>query len=261
MKNTDKKQKTYIETHGNPENPTLIFLHGAGLDHKTWKPQIKPLKKQYHLILLDLPEHGESQKNQVEFSFQKATENIHNLIKKHEIKTTTLIGQSLGGLISQHYTDQHPEKIDKLILLGSPSLHHGFNDYTNTLLKIHSKASHITPWDILKETATTTLAKKPWTRQYIRETLEKTGKEQLLLISEGTKKGIEQGIPSPIKKPILLTYGQKEMTFIKKQMANWHEKHPESRLKPIPDAGHLANQDNPKKFNEAIKNYLTQQKT
>ncbi|OUJ18404.1 Alpha/beta superfamily hydrolase [Methanonatronarchaeum thermophilum] len=151
MEQTKLKNKIYYETHGHKNNPTLLLLHNIGLNHKTWQHQIKPLKKHYQLILTDLPEHGKSRKTQTEFNFQKTTKQLHKLINKLKTRKLTIIGQSLGGLVAQHYTNKHPNKINKLILIGTPSLHHQLDDYANTLIDIHTKAIQITPWEILKQ--------------------------------------------------------------------------------------------------------------
>ncbi|WGI18068.1 alpha/beta hydrolase [Methanonatronarchaeum sp. AMET-Sl] len=250
-----KKGEIYYKTVGQPQKPAILLIHGVGLNHQTWKPQIKELKKNHYLTVLDLPGHGRSYKNR-QFNLNETTEIIKKILDEIQQKQISLIGQSIGGLITQHYTNKYPETVKKLIVLGSPSLYHGLDEYTTALFKIHSQASKITPWKILKQSAKSELANKPTTQRYIEKTLNETGKKQLINISEEIQNTVLTGIPKPINKPIQLIHGDQDLKFIQKQMKEWHNKQPNTQYKKIKNAGHIANQDNPKEFNKTIKNFL-----
>jgi len=39
--------------------PTVVFLHGATLDHHAWDPQVNVLREHYRTVAVDLRGHGE----------------------------------------------------------------------------------------------------------------------------------------------------------------------------------------------------------
>jgi len=47
-------------TGGRDDGPTLVFLHGATLDHRSWKAQVQTLRSRYRIVVPDLRAHGES---------------------------------------------------------------------------------------------------------------------------------------------------------------------------------------------------------
>ena len=49
----------YVETHGNPVGPTIIFTHGWGLDSTIWQA-VKEDFDDFRLVLWDLPGMGKS---------------------------------------------------------------------------------------------------------------------------------------------------------------------------------------------------------
>ena len=44
-----------------PDRKTLVFIHGAGLDHTSWIQQYTPLKNAFNIAAIDLPGHGRSE--------------------------------------------------------------------------------------------------------------------------------------------------------------------------------------------------------
>ena len=47
-------------TGGADDAPTVVFLHGATLDHRAWHPQTDALRPRFHVIAPDLRGHGSS---------------------------------------------------------------------------------------------------------------------------------------------------------------------------------------------------------
>ncbi len=50
----------YVEETGKASAATIVFLHGGGGAGWMWRPQAEELKNDYHLLIPDLPEHGQS---------------------------------------------------------------------------------------------------------------------------------------------------------------------------------------------------------
>ena len=54
----------YYETYGSKEDLAVVFIHGVICNHETFRSQESELKKQYKVVLWDMPEHGNSFKSE-----------------------------------------------------------------------------------------------------------------------------------------------------------------------------------------------------
>jgi len=80
--------------------PTLLFLHGAGLDHMAWLPLIERLAAQgYELIAPDLPGHGHSGGAPLANIPAMAAWTLR-LLDAMEVGTVTLVGHSMGAMVA-----------------------------------------------------------------------------------------------------------------------------------------------------------------
>ena len=50
----------WVTEQGNPEHPTLLFVHGFPDDHRVWSAVIEQLENDYHILTLDLRGAGNS---------------------------------------------------------------------------------------------------------------------------------------------------------------------------------------------------------
>lgn len=109
----------HITERGNENQPSIVFLHGAGLGGWMWRLQLEGLADTFHCIAPDLPQHGQSEGI---YSFDSTTDAIANLIreKAHDGKAF-VVGLSLGGLIALNLMDKYPELIHRVIVSAPPS--------------------------------------------------------------------------------------------------------------------------------------------
>ncbi|MHA1831923.1 MAG: alpha/beta fold hydrolase, partial [Candidatus Helarchaeota archaeon] len=54
--------KLYYEEYGNPNNETIIMLHGWNENRNVFKYQIEEFSKYYRVITIDMRGHGKSSK-------------------------------------------------------------------------------------------------------------------------------------------------------------------------------------------------------
>lgn len=97
---------------------TLVFLHGWGQNIEMMKPVAEPFKKEYRIIILDLPGFGESTEPDSVWSLYDYVEMLHTLLIELKIENPILLGHSFGGKISLLYGTEYPVK--KIVVFGSP---------------------------------------------------------------------------------------------------------------------------------------------
>ena len=109
---------TYFERSLSSSNIPTIFVHGVGLDHKMWLPQINYFHDK-NVIFYDLLNHGRSKKCYKELKFINFTNQLIQLVNFLKISKFNLIGFSIGALIAQHFTSAHYKRVNKLIIIAS----------------------------------------------------------------------------------------------------------------------------------------------
>jgi len=85
--------------------PTVVLLHGATLDHRSWQPQIEALRDDFRIVATDLRGHGASTGV---VSFEAAVEDILSILEREVTSTIVLVGLSLGGNVAQEVVRRRP---------------------------------------------------------------------------------------------------------------------------------------------------------
>jgi pimeloyl-ACP methyl ester carboxylesterase len=85
----------------------------------TWNYNLKELATKYHVIAIDLPGFGGSDKPSIDYTVEEFADYLDGFIDAKQLQKPSLLGHGLGGMIAMCYGLQHPEKIDKLILVDS----------------------------------------------------------------------------------------------------------------------------------------------
>lgn len=102
---------------------TLVFLHGWGVNSKSWFNIIKKLG-QFNIYLIDLPGFGESQSPKDFFTLNDYAVMINLFIKKITLKNVVLIGHSFGGRVTIKLASKNPSYINKIVLVDSAGVYH-----------------------------------------------------------------------------------------------------------------------------------------
>lgn len=111
----------YFET-GALHQKCLLLIHGLGDEADTWRHIFLPLSENYHVFALDLPGFGRSGKPDIDYTPQLLMGSIIEFLDKIESKTTLIMGSSLGGILAHGLAMHHPERVNRLVLVGGALL-------------------------------------------------------------------------------------------------------------------------------------------
>jgi pimeloyl-ACP methyl ester carboxylesterase len=101
------------------EQETIIFIHGAGMDHTIWVLFSRFFARNgYNVLAIDLPGHGKSG-GEALTSIEQMAMWLDSFMKFANIHSATLIGHSMGSLIAIEAASQLPDKVRKIILFGT----------------------------------------------------------------------------------------------------------------------------------------------
>ena len=104
----------------NPKFNTIVFIHGLGLNQDVWSWQIS-LFKNHNVLIYDLLGHGDSKDPEGEISLNMFADQLLQIINHIKLERFTLVGFSLGSMISRKFASLHPSIVEALVLLNSPN--------------------------------------------------------------------------------------------------------------------------------------------
>jgi pimeloyl-ACP methyl ester carboxylesterase len=104
------------------EGPVVLFVHGLLGSHRNWAHLIDRLDDTHRVVMPDLFGHGASAKPMGDYSLGAHAATLRDLLDRLGIERVTLVGHSLGGGISMEFCYLFPERVERLVLVGSGGL-------------------------------------------------------------------------------------------------------------------------------------------
>ena len=114
----------HYEVHGKGE--PLLLIQGLGHSSKFWFFQIPEFSKHFETIVYDNRGIGESDKPDEPYSIAGDAADALGLLDHLKIDRAHVLGVSRGGYIAQELAISHPERVEKLVLIGT---HYGGPEY------------------------------------------------------------------------------------------------------------------------------------
>jgi pimeloyl-ACP methyl ester carboxylesterase len=117
-------KRVFAATGGKPfksELPTVIFIHGAGMDHTVWTLQTRFFA--YHgrnVLAIDLPGHGRSEGPALT-SIGALADWVIRVADAMKVEKAALVGHSMGALTALEAASRAPARVWALALLGIAS--------------------------------------------------------------------------------------------------------------------------------------------
>ena len=114
-----KKAFAYTAAHElDPAKPTVVLLHGAGLDHSWFGLQSRYFG--YHgcnVLALDFPGHGRSAGPPLE-TVENLADWVARVLDAAKVRSATVVGHSLGSLVAVECAARHPARVERIALIG-----------------------------------------------------------------------------------------------------------------------------------------------
>ena len=101
------------------EGEPLVLLHGGFGSVEMFGPNVELLAVGRRLIGVDLQSHGRSPATDRPMRFETMADDIEALIRSLGLERVALMGFSLGGAVGLRTAIQHPEVVDRLVLVST----------------------------------------------------------------------------------------------------------------------------------------------
>ena len=257
LKNFDKNQNYY--KFYKRKNIPVVFIHGVGLDHKMWFPQIRSFRNN-SVLVYDLLGHGKTPLNKKNVNFEDFSNQLNNLLNNLNINKVNLVGFSFGSLVALKYAKRFKKKVNKLVLIST--VYKRNNSEKNNVRERYKKAKKNIP--ISNSALNRWLSSKfiklnPKIKKYILNTLNKNKEDHLNFLKsyklfsyfKDNTKEIEQ-----INTPSLILTGTKDQGSTVKMSENLSNKLINSHFFKITNAKHLCSIEYSSNVNMIIKKFL-----
>jgi pimeloyl-ACP methyl ester carboxylesterase len=110
----------YTAAHAiDPAKPTVVFVHGAGLDHSWWGLQSRYFG--YHgrnVLAADLPGHGRSEGPPLATVGEMA-DWVFRLLDAARLDRAAVVGHSMGSLVALECAARQPARVERIALIGT----------------------------------------------------------------------------------------------------------------------------------------------
>ena len=257
LKNFDKNQNYY--KFYKRKNIPIVFIHGVGLDHEMWLPQVKSFKNN-SILVYDLLGHGKTPLIKKNVNFEDFSNQLNNLLNNLNINKVNLVGFSFGSLVALKYAKRFKKKVNKLVLIST--VYKRNNLEKNNVRERYKKAKNNIP--ISNSALNRWLSSKfiklnPKIKKYILNTLNKNKEDHLNFLKsyklfsyfKDNTKEIEQ-----INTPSLILTGSKDQGSTVKMSENLSNKLINSHFFKITNAKHLCSIEYSSNVNMVIKKFL-----
>jgi pimeloyl-ACP methyl ester carboxylesterase len=115
----------YLEAGSGDE--TVLLIHGSGpgvTSYANWRLVIPSLAENFHVIAPDMVGFGYSDRPEgVTYGLDTWADQTVGLMDTLGIQKAHLVGNSFGGAIALRIASQHPDRVGKLVLMGSMGVH------------------------------------------------------------------------------------------------------------------------------------------
>ncbi len=121
----EKKVSVYgeeIHFYEKGKGPAVIFLHGMVGTSTDWALTLGPLSRKYRVIALDQVGFGHSSKPPIDYTIANFVDFLREFMRVRGIPKAVIVGNSLGGWIALDFAAEHPELVDRLILVDAAGL-------------------------------------------------------------------------------------------------------------------------------------------
>lgn len=101
-----------------PQKESIVFLHGAGMDHSVWTLVARHFARHGRNVLaVDLPGHGRSE-GEASNTIEALSDWVVELLDLLAIPQAAVVGHSLGSLVALDCAARYPARVRVLVMVA-----------------------------------------------------------------------------------------------------------------------------------------------
>ena len=243
----------HMRDQGKPDAPAIILIHGFGSSLLTWDAWADRLKGSYRVVRFDLPGFGLTGVDPTgDYSDARAGQIIAGLMDQLGLRRATIAGNSLGGRVAWMFAAEHPERVDKLILISpdgfaSPGFEYGKKPDVPLMMRL---LPYVLPRPMLKAS----LAPAYGDPAHLSDARVSTYYDMML--APGVRRAVIDRMGQDVRQdptarlrqiraPTLLLWGEKDGMIPFANAADYARTIPNATVAALPELGHVPFEEAP----------------
>jgi pimeloyl-ACP methyl ester carboxylesterase/tetratricopeptide (TPR) repeat protein len=234
----------------------VILLHGYTDSSYSFSRVMPSLGAEFHVYALDLRGHGASERPASGYRLTDFAADVLAFMDEKKIKRATIVGHSMGSFISQQVALIAPERVERLVLIGSATTLRN-----NTVLDLQqavNKLSDPVPVSFVREFQASTIYQPlpdEFMEQVINESLKVPARVWRATM-EGFFATDDRHRLNQIKVPTLILWGDRETIFPRSEQDALVKMLASAELKVYPETGHALHWERPEQFVKDLEDFI-----
>jgi pimeloyl-ACP methyl ester carboxylesterase len=242
---------------GSPHGAPVIWLHGFTASHRHFDLNLPIFPREFHVFALDLRGHGDSDKPDCCYSHTDFVADVIAFMDALSLRRVSLVGHSMGSLIAHEIAVDHPERVEKLVLMGSAPTAVGAPSTPPLEMLVAGLSDPIDPVFVRQFEQSIFFGPVP-------DSFIDTATEESLKIPAAIWQKVVAGIVTEdhsaelvnIRAPTLLLWGDQDTIFSRSDQDRLLALIPDSRLIVFPQTGHGLHVEHPHRTVRDIVRFL-----
>ena len=213
----------------------------------------------YRTYALDFWGFGESGKKRETYAVQDFVSLVDQFMDRLGINRAPLVGHSMGGTVSLSVAIQYPQRVSKVVVVGSPIV----GSSLAWALKMAGRRTIASMlfnmmWGfrLAMRVASPFISKDPRFPDMMDKDLSRTTVESFLLSIASLRRTDLRPMLDQVKVPAMGMYGDKDIIVHPMQWQPMQAGIPHARIERFPKAGHFIMLDDPVPFTQKLKEFL-----
>lgn len=254
----------YVEL-GPPGGRPVLFVHGFASDHGAWAENLPAVARTHRAIALDLAGHGASGKPLAPYTVTYYARHVAAFMDALDLKQVALVGVSLGGAIAGTVALNHPERLERLVLVDAAGVGRKPQSWASRRLFMPSLF-----WQVLGRPRRDVVrrfleeaifaSREGVAETWVDQTLEAHRNSRLAALFTGVTLMFPDARIYPrldrIQLPTLVVWGSRDRVFPLQDARDAVERIPHARLEVLEGVGHVPMQESPEEFNRRLLAFL-----
>jgi non-heme chloroperoxidase len=250
----------YVE-QGDPHGKVLLFLHGISGSWRSWELNLPLLSPAYHTYALSQRGHGNSAKPACCYRVADYAGDVIAFLDALGLTQVTLIGHSMGSYIAHQVAGAHPERVDRLVLIGwgpiRPTSPAGAARVLELYRYVQTREDSLDP-AFVRNFLTSTVC-NPLPAPYLETLVAESLKVPVAIWKHMLARRLSADHsppPSPVMAKTLVLYGDHDV-YVHEGQAALAAAIPQATFITYPATGHALQWDWPQRFIDDLHAFLT----
>ena len=243
------------EVSGKEGAPWLVLSHSLACTVRMWDPQVAALKDRYRILNYDMRGHGASAAPTGPYTLDMLADDVAALMKQVGVQRATFIGLSIGGMIGQTLALRQTKLFDKMVLAdtGHTQPPEAIKQWEERIKTAQTQGMRALVPPTMERWFTPAFRESPQALK-IAELIANTPVAGYIGCSQAIMKLNTTARLKEIKLPVLAIAGEADPAAAGTKYIG--ENLPGAKLVMLKDAAHIANVEQPDKFNQALREFL-----